>query len=80
MCLPASEAYNSVMPLRSSSSPRRRSGAWDAIFSSPMLSISTVAILVLKKPGQIAFTLMPCTPHSAARARVKLMTAPLEVL
>src|SRR5690606_8354125 len=58
MCLPASLAYSSVMPLRSSSSPRRPSGACAAIFSSPMVSISTVAILVLKKPGQMALTPM----------------------
>ena len=39
-----------------------------------------MVILLGKKPGQIELTVMLYLPHSAARARVKLMTAPLEVL
>ena len=37
-------------------------------------------ILEGKKPGQMAFTLMSCFPHSAASARVKERTAPLLAL
>jgi len=36
MCLPACDANSSVAPLRSSSSPMRRSGAWPARLSAPI--------------------------------------------
>ena len=37
-------------------------------------------ILLGKKPGQMALTVMLYLPHSQPSARVKLITAPLEVL
>ena len=80
MCLPASLAYSSVMPFRSSSSPRRRSGALAISLSTPRFSSVPRVILLGKKPGQMALTVMPYLPHSQASARVKLTTAPFEVL
>ena len=79
MCLPAALANNSAAPLRSSSSPRRRSGAAEAIFSAPKCAITPWVILLGKKPGASALTVMPCGPHSPASVRVKLTTAPLLV-
>ena len=38
MCLPASLAYNKVRPFKSSSSPKRRKGAWLAMRSAPIFS------------------------------------------
>ena len=80
MCLPAAEANSSAAPFRSSSSPMRRSGACAASFFSPMVCSVLAVILLGKKPGAMALTVMPCSPHSAASARVKLTTAPLLVL
>src|SRR5665647_1818767 len=80
MCLPAADAYNTHKPLRSSSSPRRLRGAPEANFSSPTALSVPMVILLGKKPGQMALTVMLYLPHSTASARVKLMTAPLEVL
>ena len=39
-----------------------------------------MVILLGKNPGQMALTVMLYLPHSAASVRVKLITAPLEVL
>src|SRR5512140_2462211 len=80
MCLPASEANNSVTPFRSSSSPRRCSGACAARLASPSCFSVYSVILLGKKPGQIALTVMLYLPHSHPSARVKLTTAPLDVL
>ena len=46
----------------------------------PTHGASPAVIRLGKKPGAIALTLMPCTPHSPASARVKLITAALLVL
>jgi hypothetical protein len=79
MCLPAALANSSAAPFRSSSSPMRRSGAAAATLSAPMLCSSPLVILLGKKPGASAFTVMPYGPHSPASERVKLTTAPLLV-
>lgn len=47
---------------------------------SPILARVAAVSLLGKNPGQMAFTRMLWAPHSAAKARVKLITAPLEVL
>ena len=57
----------------------RLSGALSAT-SSPSISMIPLVILVGKKPGAIALTLMLYCAHSAASARVKLITPPLLVL
>src|SRR5690349_12692773 len=79
MCRDASEASSTVRPFRSSSLPKRLFGVQSRI-SSPVVSSVTWVILEGKKPGQIAFTVMPCCPHSAASARVKFTTPPLVAL
>src|SRR6185369_10944362 len=79
ICRAAFDARKTATPFRSSSPPRRRSGV-PLMTRSPMRSRMPFAIFVGKKPGQIAFTLMPCGPHSEARARVKFTAAPLDVL
>ncbi|MCY1517019.1 hypothetical protein D9M68_516820 [compost metagenome] len=48
--------------------------------SSPRVLIRPAAIFVMKKPGQIALTLMLYLPHSAASVLVKPITAVFEVL
>ena len=48
--------------------------------SAPLRSIVPRVILDGNMPGAMALTVMPYFPHSLARARVKLMTAPLLVL
>src|SRR5690606_17486024 len=80
MCAPASEANSRAAPLRSSSPPSRRSGALPISASSPSAPITPWLIFEGKKPGAIALTVMPRPPHSAASARVRLTTAPLEAL
>src|SRR5690606_21436053 len=80
MCAPASEANSSAAPLRSPSPPSRRSGALPISASSPSASITPWLIFEGKKPGAIALTVMPSPPHSAASARVRLTTAPLDAL
>src|SRR6185369_144582 len=80
MCLPASEANSSVTPFRSSSSPRRCNGACAASCSFPSRCSVNSVILLGKKPGQMALTVMLYLPHSQPKARVKLITAPLDVL
>ncbi|MNW09033.1 hypothetical protein D3C71_2059310 [compost metagenome] len=80
MCLPAAVANSSAAPLRSSSSPRRCSGTPAHIASTPSRSSEPLVIFDGKKPGASALTVMLCSPHSAASVRVKLTTAPLEVL
>ena len=79
MCCAASEANSAAMPFRSSSPPRRRSGA-SAITRSAIFSSVAWVIFDGKKPGQIALTVMPNWPHSPASARVKFTTPPLVVL
>ena len=59
MCLPASDASSTLRPLRSSSSPRRLSGAWARSLSSPSACSRPLVILLGKKPGQMALTRMP---------------------
>src|SRR6202158_3072098 len=75
----ASEAKRMVRPFKSSGPPTRLSGALLAT-SSPSISMMPLVILVGKKPGAIALTLMLYGAHSAASARVKLITPPLVVL
>ena len=72
----ASEASSTARPFRSSSLPRRLVGVQSRI-SSPAVSSVARVIFEGKKPGQIAFTVMPCSPHSAASARVKFDQAAL---
>src|SRR5688572_5664543 len=69
----ASEASSTASPFRSSSPPSRRVGVHSWI-SFPAVSSVARVILEGKKPGQIAFTVMPCTPHSAASWRVRPTT------
>ena len=61
----ASDARNTTLPFRSSSPPNRPSGV-SASTSRSMRSSVTLVIFDGKKPGQIALTLMLCSPHSAA--------------
>src|SRR5690606_25632687 len=70
MWRPASEARRTARPFRSSSLPRRRVGVSS---STALPAASRVARVIFegKKPGQIAFTVMPCSPHSAAHCRVR---------
>src|SRR6267142_746532 len=75
----ASEASSTTSPFRSSSFPSRRVGVQSRI-SSPVVSIVARVIFEGKKPGQMALTVMPCCPHSAARARVKFTRPPFVVL
>src|SRR6185503_15181747 len=75
----ASEASSTTRPFRSSSLPRRLLGVQSRI-SSPVASSVARVIREGKNPGQMAFTVMPCSPHSAARARVKFTRPPLVVL
>mgnify|MGYP007011072031 CR=1 FL=1 len=56
-----------------------RSGAARAILSAPKRSSVPLVILLGKKPGASALTVMPCSPHSPASVRVKFTTAPLLV-
>src|SRR5262245_54209240 len=79
MCRDASEARRTTSPFRSSSLPRRLVGVQSRI-SSPLLSSVARVIFEGKKPGQIAFTVIPYSPHSAASARVKFTRPPLVVL
>src|ERR687886_181877 len=67
------------MPFRSWSLPRRRKGVASTT-RSPMCCRMPALILVGKKPGQMQLTVMLCSARVAARARVKLTTAPLLVL
>ena len=57
----------------------RPSGAAAASLSTPMLAMMPLVILLGKKPGASALTVMPWAPHSPASVRVKLTTAPLLV-
>src|SRR5882672_4236496 len=66
----ASEASSTTSPFRSSLFPRRLVGVQSRI-SSPVVPSVAWVIFEGKKPGQMALTVMPCCPHSAARARVK---------
>src|SRR5687768_13645573 len=75
----ASEASSTTRPFRSSSLPRRLVGV-DSRISSPVVPSVARVIFEGKKPGQIAFTVMPCSPHSAASARVKFTRPPLVAL
>src|SRR3954468_2156400 len=70
MCRDASEASSTTRPFRSSSLPRRLFGVTS---STSLPSVSSVAFVIFegKNPGQIAFTVMPCSPHSAASWRVR---------
>src|SRR5256885_5805732 len=79
MCRDASEASSTARPFRSSSLPRRLVGVQSRI-SSPVVPSVALVILEGKNPGQIALTVMPNWPHSAASARVKLTRPPLVVL
>src|SRR5262245_53500520 len=73
MCRPASEASSTARPFRSSSLPRRRFGVRSTIAADILSNVARV-IFDGKNPGQIAFTVMPCTPHSAASWRVRPTT------
>src|SRR5205807_2960745 len=75
----ASEASSTTSPFRSSSLPRRLVGVPSRI-SSPVVPSVAWVIFEGKKPGQMALTVMPCCPHSAARARVKFTRPPFVVL
>src|SRR3989441_3832289 len=75
----ASEASSTTSPFRSSSFPRRLVGVQSRI-SSPVVSIVAWVIFEGKKPGQMALTVMPCWPHSAASARGKFTRPPFVVL
>src|SRR5947208_3499823 len=75
----ASEASSTTSPFRSSSFPRRLVGVQSRI-SSPVVPSVAWVIFEGKKPGQMALTVMPCCPHSAARARVKFTRPPFVVL
>src|SRR2546426_786018 len=75
----ASEASSTTSPFRSSSLPRRLVGVQSRI-SSPVVPSVAWVIFEGKKPGQMALTVMPCCPHSAARARVKFTRPPFVVL
>src|SRR5216683_7271672 len=79
MCREASEARKAMVPFRSSSPPSRPRGV-AAITDFSIFSSRPRDILEGKKPGQMAFTLMPYLPHSEASARVKLSRAALLVL
>ena len=57
----------------------RLSGAAEASLSTPKCSKVPLVILLGKKPGASALTVMPWAPHSAAKVRVRLTTAPLLV-
>ena len=59
---------------------RAGKGAALASRSSPTAARVPAVILLGKKPGAMALTRIPRWPHSPARARVKLTTAPLLVL
>jgi hypothetical protein len=39
----------------------------------PFIAMAPSAIIVMKKPWQMALTVMPCCPHSAAKVRVKTL-------
>src|SRR3954469_2428939 len=75
----ASDASSTARPFKSSSLPSRLVGVQSRI-SSPVVPSVARVILDGKNPGQIAFTLMPWLPHSAARARVKLTSPPFVAL
>src|SRR4030081_3202285 len=75
----AAEAKRTAMPFRSWSPPMRRKGVPLMICSPERASVAAV-ILVGKKPGQMQLTVMLYSASVAARARVKLTTAPLLVL
>src|SRR5207245_8072452 len=75
----ASEASSTTTPFRSSSFPRRLVGVQSRI-SSPVVPSVAWVIFEGKNPGQMALTVMPCCPHSAARARVKFTRPPFVVL
>src|SRR4051812_4968883 len=79
MCREASEARSTASPFRSSSLPRRLVGVQSRI-SSPVVPSVAWVIFDGKNPGQMAFTVMPNWPHSAASARVKFTRPPLVVL
>src|SRR2546421_10783227 len=79
MCRDASDAKSTARPFRSSSLPRRLVGVQSRI-NSPVVPSVALVIFDGKKPGQMAFTVMPCCPHSAASARVKFTRPPLLAL
>src|SRR3954470_17224576 len=66
----ASEASSTTRPFRSSSLPTRPVGV---VSRMSCMSLPSVALVILegKNPGQMAFTVMPCAPHSAASWRVR---------
>src|SRR6185436_103801 len=65
----ASDASSTARPFRSSLLPKRRFGVISRMESDILSSVALV-IFDGKNPGQMAFTVMPCTPHSAASWRV----------
>src|SRR3981189_2554533 len=75
----AAEANSTAMPFKSWSPPMRRRGGPAMICSPERASVAAV-ILVGKKPGKMKLTVMLYSASVAARARVKLTTAPLLVL
>src|SRR5258708_6722831 len=76
----AAAARNTTAPRRSSPLPTRCMGVRLARLDHVLSSRSGRLLAVRIMPGAMALTWMPWAAHSTARARVKLMTAPLLAL
>lgn len=79
----AGDRKYSSAPTKSAGSPRRPSGTRASIASrtsapGPSASYIHAVRFDLNTVGAIAFTVMPCGPHSHASARVRPSTAPFE--